>query len=133
MRPGAQHPVITRNVKNDTNDGGARARATRFIRLSRAAIKLENSIYFAHAGPNVGRTRDEINLRSFLGIKSGGSTKFGLQPSRRLRPLLKLNTPTREHGIMRIFNLCFVVVIFHSVLMERLVLSRFPAFNAVWT
>lgn len=28
----------------------------------------------------MGRTRDEINLRSFLGIKSGGPAKFGLQP-----------------------------------------------------
>lgn len=53
----------------------------RFIGLSRDAISLENSIYFANLEPNVGRTRDEINLRSFLGIKSGVSAKFGSQPA----------------------------------------------------
>lgn len=76
------------------------------------AIKLENSIYFAYAGPNVGRTRDEINLRSFLGIKSGWSVKFGLQPGERPRPLRERDTPTRERGIMRIFNLCFAPLYF---------------------
>ena len=60
----------------------------------------------------MGRTRDEINLRSFLGIKSGWSAKFGLQPGERPRPLRERDTPTRERGIMRIFNLCFAPLYF---------------------
>lgn len=83
-----------------------RAERVRFIRFSWAAINLENSIYFANLEPNVGRTRDEINLRSFLGIKSGVSAKFGAQPADssaakytyRWAPTY---TRTREHGIMR--------------------------------
>lgn len=59
----------------------------------------------------MGRTRDEINLRSFLGIKSGGSTKFGLQPAE-ASATAKARYTTREHGIMRIFNLCFAPLYF---------------------
>lgn len=79
-----------------------------------SAVNLENSIYFANFRANVGRTRDEINLRSFLGIKSGVSGKFGSQPERVLEcgqihvqmcpPIPRV---TREARYYEIFNLSF--------------------------
>lgn len=103
-RPGAQRH--NSKPKERYGRGGTR-QATRFIRLSRAAIKLENSIYFAHAGSNVGRTRDEINLRSFLGIKSDGSAKFGLQPAGEAsRPLNERDTHQHANAALWGYLIC---------------------------
>lgn len=76
----------------------------------------------------MGRTRDETNLRSFLGIKSGVSGKFGSQPAgSRVRPntrthVLTYTRCTREPQYYEIFNLSFAPLYITRVLIEWLVL-----------